>query len=113
MVKIGGFGYSKSAYMDSMAKTMVGMRGYMAPEVFMSSGGYDAAKTDVWAVGVILYQMLTGRLPFCHDSAASGVLNRAMMQRIMRGQCVLVMLVASFLEVVDVNHSVIPHQTLV
>jgi serine/threonine protein kinase len=96
VVKIGGFGYSKSAYMDSMAKTMVGMRGYMAPEVFMSSGAYDAAKTDVWAVGVILYQMLTGRLPFCHDSAASGVLDRAMMQRIMRGQYVLAMLVASF-----------------
>ena len=65
----------------------VGVRGYMAPEVLMSSGQYDAAKTDVWACGVILYQMLTGRLPFCHDSNASGVLDRAMMQRIMRGQC--------------------------
>ena len=59
----------------------------MAPEVLMSSGQYDAAKTDVWACGIILYQMLTGRLPFCHDSNASGVLDRAMMQRILRGQC--------------------------
>ncbi|CAK0773365.1 hypothetical protein CVIRNUC_004058 [Coccomyxa viridis] len=86
VVKIGSFGFSKSAMMDSMAKTAVGVRGYMAPEVLMSSGQYDAAKTDVWACGVILYQMLTGRLPFCHDSNASGVLDRAMMQRIMRGQ---------------------------
>ena len=44
----------------------------MAPEVLMSRGQYDAAKTDVWACGIILYQMLTGRLPFCHDSNASG-----------------------------------------
>jgi len=86
VVKISGFGFSKSALVDSMAKTMVGARGYMAPEVLMSSGSYDAAQTDVWAAGVILYQMLTGRLPFCHDSNASGVLDRAMMQRIMHGQ---------------------------
>ena len=64
----------------------VGAKGYMAPEVVMSSGSYDASKTDVWAAGVILYQMLTGRLPFCHDSNASGVLDRNMMQRIMHGQ---------------------------
>lgn len=32
-LKIGGFGFSKSAAMDSMAKTAVGARGYMAPEV--------------------------------------------------------------------------------
>ena len=32
-LKIGGFGFSKSAVLDSMAKTTVGMRGYMAPEV--------------------------------------------------------------------------------
>ena len=32
-LKIGGFGFSKSAAMDSMAKTAVGTRGYMAPEV--------------------------------------------------------------------------------
>ncbi|CAL5218676.1 g384 [Coccomyxa viridis] len=89
VVKISGFGYSKSAVMDSMAKTMVGAKGYMAPEVVMSSGSYDASKTDVWAAGVILYQMLTGRLPFCHDSNASGVLDRNMMQRIMHGQFLL------------------------
>lgn len=85
-MKLGGFGFSKSALADSMAKTAVGARGYMAPEVLLSSGTYDAAETDVWAAGVVLYQTLTGRLPFCHDSAASGVLDRAMMQRILRGQ---------------------------
>jgi serine/threonine protein kinase len=36
-LKIGGFGFSKSAAMDSMAKTAVGVRGYMAPEVLISA----------------------------------------------------------------------------
>lgn len=36
-LKIGGFGFSKSAAMDSMAKTAVGARGYMAPEVLFSA----------------------------------------------------------------------------
>lgn len=88
MLKIGGFGYSKSAAMDSMAKTMVGARGYMAPEVLLSTGRYDAAGVDVWACGVILFQLLAGRMPFCHDTQASGVLDHAMMQRIVRGQYV-------------------------
>lgn len=87
-LKIGGFGFSKSASMDSMAKTTVGSRGYMAPEILLATGAYDAAGIDVWACGVVLYQMLTGRMPFCHDANASGILDRAMMQRIVRGQCV-------------------------
>jgi serine/threonine protein kinase len=87
-LKIGGFGFSKSASIDSMAKTTVGSRGYMAPEILLATGAYDAAGIDVWACGVVLYQMLTGRMPFCHDANASGILDRAMMQRIVRGQCV-------------------------
>ncbi len=57
-------------------------------QVLLATGAYDAAATDVWAAGVVLFQMLTSRMPFCHDANASGILDRAMMQRIVRGQCV-------------------------
>ncbi|BDA44173.1 Serine/threonine-protein kinase SAPK2 [Coccomyxa sp. Obi] len=100
-LKIGGFGFSKSAAMDSMAKTAVGTRGYMAPEVLLATGAYDAAATDVWAAGVVLFQMLTARMPFCHDANASGILDRAMMQRIVRGQYYLPGDVELSLEVQD------------
>ncbi|EFJ25205.1 hypothetical protein SELMODRAFT_99641, partial [Selaginella moellendorffii] len=45
-----------------MAQTMCGTYLYMAPEV-ISHNKYDA-KADLWSVGVMLYQMITGRRPF-------------------------------------------------
>lgn len=64
--------------------------------MLLCAGVYDAAGIDVWAAGVVLYQMLTARMPFCHDTNASGVLDRAMMQRIIRGQCVALRPLFSF-----------------
>lgn len=44
-----------------MAATLCGSPMYMAPEVIMSLQ-YDA-KADLWSVGTILYQCLTGKAP--------------------------------------------------
>ncbi|MFM9904490.1 MAG: serine/threonine protein kinase [Pyrinomonadaceae bacterium] len=61
--RLTDFGISRALKSDSYLKT-VGIAGtlpFMAPEVFR---GEFSARTDVWAAGVILYQLLSGRLPF-------------------------------------------------
>lgn len=67
-VKVGDYGLSK--FMSSsqhIAQTQsVGTVHYMAPEI--SSGNYNK-QIDIYAAGVILYEMLTGQVPFDGESA--------------------------------------------
>ena len=68
-VKVLDFGISKvtnaSASDNSMTKTsaIMGSPLYMSPEQMTASRDVDA-RTDVWAIGVVLYELLTGRAPF-------------------------------------------------
>jgi eukaryotic-like serine/threonine-protein kinase len=63
-VKILDFGLAKFA--DSLQLTIVGSTlgtvAYMSPE--QTKGEEADARSDLWAVGVVLYEMLTGQLPF-------------------------------------------------
>jgi serine/threonine protein kinase len=58
-IKIGDFGVSK---IGTMVGEALGTFAYMAPEQLFN--GKTSRRTDLWAVGVILYQMLYRKLPF-------------------------------------------------
>jgi serine/threonine-protein kinase len=83
-IKVLDFGVSKvlseagnAALSLTSTKTLVGSPLYMSPEQLDSAKGVDA-RTDIWALGVVLYELLTGRTPFGGDSIAqlvSGVLH--------------------------------------
>ena len=63
-VKIGDFGVAHLADLGAtLTGAMLGTLAYMAPEQITGSGK-PAASTDLYALGVILYRLLTGTLPF-------------------------------------------------
>uniref|UniRef100_A0A672LV90 Serine/threonine-protein kinase ULK1-like n=1 Tax=Sinocyclocheilus grahami TaxID=75366 RepID=A0A672LV90_SINGR len=61
-IKLADFGFARYLQANTMAATLCGSPMYMAPEVIMSQN-YDA-KADLWSVGTIIYQCLTGKAPF-------------------------------------------------
>ncbi len=66
--KLGDFGLAKMNDLSSltMTGTTMGTLAYMAPEAFDTIGKTDH-RVDIWALGVIFYEMLTGTLPFPTD----------------------------------------------
>jgi len=68
-VKVGDFGIARLAEgsTDGAPATIVGTPKYMAPE--QGRGRPTTPATDVYSVGVVLYEMLAGRPPFTGDSA--------------------------------------------
>jgi len=79
LLKVLDFGVSKESSTKDDGKpltsteSLVGTPQYMSPEQIRASKGVDV-RSDLWSLGVILYQLVTGTLPFVSEGGAVGEL---------------------------------------
>ncbi len=63
-IKLLDFGAAKELREKEMSETVTGSRPYMAPEQIM---GQSQRRSDVWALGVVMYVLYTGMFPFYNE----------------------------------------------
>ena len=81
LIKLVDFGIAKAPtdanFQLTRTATVMGSPGYMSPEQLRSSRDADV-RSDIWALGVILYELTTGRQPFTAESITELALRVAM-----------------------------------
>lgn len=63
-IKLMDFGAAKDLRDKTSSDTVIGSRPYMSPEQIM---GKSQRRSDVWALGVVMYVLYTGMFPFYHE----------------------------------------------
>ncbi len=68
-VKVADFGIAKAVSANTYTQSAIGSVHYLSPE--QARGGYCDEKSDIYSLGVTLYEMLSGTLPFAGDNTVS------------------------------------------
>lgn len=68
-VKVTDFGIAKAATSNTINSNAMGSVHYISPE--QARGGYSDEKSDIYSLGITLYEMLTGRVPFGGENTVS------------------------------------------
>lgn len=68
-VKVTDFGIAKAVTSDTVTSNAMGSVHYLSPE--QARGGFSDEKSDIYSLGVTLYEMLTGRVPFIGENTVT------------------------------------------
>ncbi len=68
-VKVADFGIARASFSDSQDSDAIGSVHYVSPE--QATGGPVDARSDIYSLGITMFEMVTGRLPFDGENTAS------------------------------------------